>query len=269
MWLKLPTHYRSFILIGAGILFLWLSFSAGSGEKPLSPARSLSDLEPHYRASVIRGWRFFQTSFARDGMSCVDCHLQPDSKSTWARAYPKVEVFDGTPYRVKALRQVVLEALEKHTDLPEGRRAALAEDLVAYIAWRGEGQVLRPGFSKRFPPPSVDLAELQAASQRGASLFEDHAFGPCAKCHSPGDKADSEEKIALGQAAATFPGYVVAARQVMSLETFLAWHLAVHDLGGYSPESQKIADLAAYLARQAAGKRVRTGRVRKGIGENP
>jgi len=55
----------------------------------------------------------------------------------------------------------------------------------------------------------------------------------------------------------------------MSLESFLAWHLARHNLGGYSPESQKIADLSAYLARQAAGKRVRTGRVRKGIGENP
>lgn len=269
MRLKLPIRPASFILIGAGILFLWLSFCAGSGKNQLSPARSLSDLEAHYRASVIRGWRFFQTSFARDGMACVHCHLQPESKSTWARAYPKVEVFDGTPYRVKALRQVVLEALEKHTDLTKDQRAGLAEDLVAYIAWRGEGQALRPGFSKRFPPPSVDLAELQAAMQRGASLFEDPALGPCAKCHSPGDKADSAEKIALGQAATTFPGYVVAARQVMSLETFLAWHLSEGNLGFYSPESREIADLAAYLAKQAEGKRVRAGRVREGIGENP
>lgn len=80
--------------------------------------RPLPSLEGQYREAVLEGWRLFQTSQAEDGVACVDCHLDHADLTGWARAYPKVQTFDGTPHRVKTLHRVVVEAMVKHTDLP-------------------------------------------------------------------------------------------------------------------------------------------------------
>ncbi len=181
----------------------------------------------------------------------------------WAGAYPKVEVFDGTPYQVKSLGQVVLEALGKHTDLPLNKRLLLVDDLVAYIAWWGDGTKVTPGRSRPAPPPPQDLALLKSVVAKGRELFHQKNFGPCASCHYPGNEDSTGERIPLGAAAATFPAYVEAAYQVMSLEEFLSWHLA-QDLKYYTPDSREITALAAYLADLAQGQRLKVGQRKPG-----
>src|SRR5512139_916368 len=165
-------------------LTLLLPAVSHSGEVLTQPSqqRPLDELDHHYRQSVLRGWRSFQTSFARDGVACVNCHTDHRDMRTWLGAYPKVEVFDGTPYEVKGLRQVVLEALEKHTDLLPGERLSLVEDLVAFISWWGDGEAVSPGHSRILPPATEDLTLLQSSVVRGSRLFHRQGPGSCAEC---------------------------------------------------------------------------------------
>ena len=51
------------------------------------------------------------------------------------------------------------------------------EDLVAYVAWRGDGQPIHPGHSRDSVPAAEDLAELTSATERGRRLFYDDALG--------------------------------------------------------------------------------------------
>jgi cytochrome c len=234
-----------------------LTVAAGlSGETEPTP---LADLEPHYRASVLNGWKTFQTSFARDGLACVDCHLQLESLRHWAGAYPKVTVFDGSPYRVKSLRQVMFEVLERHTDLTPARRAQQVEDLVAFLAWWGDGQAMTPGRSHTLPPAAADLALLRAAAVRGEKLVQNLDADGCQSCHSLNSRETDQAHRPLHLAATRFPRYFPSAGQVMSIETFLTGHLQEKGRGDLSPHSEKIIDLAAYLASLAEGSTYRPG----------
>lgn len=254
--------YLALLIPVAGMLLVVSSCLSAHGAdsrlNSISP-RSLFDLEPHYRASVLRGWRSFQTSFARDGLACVHCHLHHETMRLWARAYPKVEVFDGTPYQVKGLRQVLFEALEKHTDLLPHQRLALVEDLVSYIAWWGDGQPIDPGHSRALPPAAEDLAELRSSVERGHRLFHEDTLGPCVRCHDIGEKGSAQTKISVIKATTTFPHYVHPPGRIMSMEAFLSWHIVTQSKKGYAPESNVVTDLAAYLASLAKGKRLHPG----------
>ncbi|PNU21816.1 hypothetical protein C2E25_00885 [Geothermobacter hydrogeniphilus] len=223
---------------------------AGAVSSVTGEPTPLTKLEPHYRASVLRGWQSFQTSFAVDGVACVDCHLRLESLGRWAAAYPKVEVFDGSSYRVKSLRQVVLEALERHTDLPRARRIGLVEDLVAFLSWWGEGRVMQPGRSRLLPPPAADLALLRVAVRRGEDFVREHWIDGCGACHRLGDGRDPT-RAPLDRAASRFPRFVPAAGGVVSLETFLAGHLRHSGNEEWSPECETVISLSAYLASLA------------------
>ena len=252
------------VLVLAISCCLWFPAGTWAAESVPAPGEptSLSRLEANFRASVLRGWRYFQTSLAQDGVACVDCHRGHEPMRRWAGAYPKVEVFDGTPYRVKGLRQVVLEALEKHSDLSPRRRLALVEDLVAYISWWGEGKPLTPGHSRAVSPPAEDLKLLKSSTERGWRLFRQEELGPCTQCHVKGETKDPPDKVPLGRAAATFPRYVPQAGQVMSLQAFLSWHLSARGQKGQAPESDTVTGLAAYLASLAKGQRLVPGHQR-------
>lgn len=221
--------------------------------------RELTELDPAFRESVLRGWRSFQTSFARDGVACVHCHEDHERMRLWACAYPKVEVFDGTSYEVKTLRLVVLEALAGHTDLPAGARVDLAGDLTAFIAWWGDGQYLKPAFSRETPPASMDLELLEAAVIRGKALFYaagDHGGAVCSGCHSPDAPVPDPRKSSLEQAARRFPAYDASTGRPVTLAIFLRRHAAAR--GGEITAGQA-TDAAAYLASLAAGKAFRPG----------
>lgn len=225
----------------------------------LGTKRSLAELEVHYQMSVLRGWKSFQTSFALDGLACVHCHPHHEQLSSWASAYPKVEVFDGTPYQVKVLRQVVTEAFEKHTDLASNERLTLIEDLVAYIAWWGDGESIVPGHSRPYLPPEEDLAQLRSSVKRGEEIFHQQVPGSCAECHITSEENQTVHKLSLSNVAVTFPHYVQSMGRVISLESFIASHLEAHGIEGYAPESRMVTDLAAYLMSLAQGKRLHPG----------
>ncbi len=253
---ELPRLLLWVLLAGLGLTQVACSQASpalASGPAP----RPLSSLEPHYRQTVLNGWRSFQTSFARDGLACVDCHLDHDALSLWAAAYPKVVVFDQSPYRVKGLAEVIGETLTTHTDLSVRRRQSLVDDIQAYISWRGEGQIVTPGYSKRLSPPQEDLDQLQKAVERGRGLTRQTLSGPCLKCHTPGQ---AEEGLhPLFRATSSFPRYVEKARRVMSLEAFLVWHLASNGSEGFAPQGRNVTDLSAYLAELAKGQRYSPG----------
>jgi hypothetical protein len=219
----------------------------------------LMNLESHYRASVLRGWQTFQTSFAADGVACVNCHPRLESLRHWPGAYPKVEVFDGTPYRVKSLQQVVMEALERHTDLTLAGRVDQVEDLVAFLAWWGDGQVVTPGRSSTLPPATADLALLRAAAIRGEQFAQNRGAESCGSCHSLAPEETDKPYRSLRLSATHFPRYIPSDGQVMSLETFLAGHVRQPGGGDWSPDSDTVIDLSAYLARLAAGSTYRPG----------
>jgi len=228
-------------------------------EVSFSKQRPLNQMESNYRQSVINGWRMFQTSFAEDSMACVNCHLNHDQMTGWAGGYPKVEVFDGTPYSVKTLHQVVLETLAIHTDLPEGKREAMAEDLAAYISWWGDGQPVRPGISRDIPPATMDLEELKSLVNKGLQIFKRLGGTGCIECHEVNKNSLKKSGASLSWSFATFPRYDVNAQRVVTLDTFLTSHVAEH--AGIKDREQVTA-LAAYLADLAKGKNLRPGTFR-------
>ena len=76
----------SLILVAGMLLALWCAMPSYAGDARTTSLnqRPIVALEPHYRASVLRGWRSFQTSYAQDGLACVHCHLGHDSLRPWA-----------------------------------------------------------------------------------------------------------------------------------------------------------------------------------------
>lgn len=229
------------------------STPSSGGPETLAP-RPLSDLEPHFREAVLRGWRIFQTSHARDGVACVHCHPDHDQIRRWAGAYPKVEVFDGTPYRVKSLAEVAGEAWSKHADQPSNHRI---DDLVAYISWWGDGRRISPGHSRRLPPPDRDLRRLEAAAADGRRHFQRNQ---CSRCHRTKDPVPKPALKALDTAAAGFPRFVPRADRVLDLESYLRFHLTEREAEDVSKPDRFFVELSAYLHSRAAGSRYHPGR---------
>jgi cytochrome c len=243
------------------LLILWWPgrYSAAAVLEAEADPTPLTNLEPHYRASVLRGWQTFQTSFAADGVACVNCHPRLESLRHWPGAYPKVAVFDSTPYRVKSLQQVMMEVLERHTDLTLAEQAALVEDLVAFLSWWGDGQVMTPGRSSTLPPATADLALLRAAAIRGEQLVQNRGAESCGSCHSLAPEETDKPYRSLRLSATHFPRYIPSAGQVMSLETFLAGHVRQTSRKYVSPDNETVIDLSAYLSSLAAGSTYRPG----------
>jgi cytochrome c len=257
---------RRLLVFTLGLLLIlgWPGrYSAAEDLNAEADPTPLTNLEPHYRASVLRGWQTFQTSFAADGVACVNCHPRLESLRHWPGAYPKVAVFDGTPYRVKSLQQVVMEALERHTDLTLAERVDRVKDLVAFLAWWGNGQVVTPGRSSTLPPATADLALLRAAAIRGEQLVQNRGAESCVSCHSLAPEEADKPHRSLRLAATYFPRYIPSAGQVMSLETFLVGHVRQPGSGDWSPDSETMMDLSAYLASLAAGSTYRPGHPRQ------
>jgi len=241
------------------LAFIFLPGLAWAADEVSFPVqKSLNQLESNYRQSVLNGWRMFQTSYAEDNMACVNCHLNYDQMTGWAGGYPKVEVFDGTPYSVKTLHQVVLETLAIHTDLPESGRDAMAEDLAAYISWWGDGQPVTPGISRDTKPASMDLDELAVSVNSGKDLF--YRVGPsgCTNCHEVEKTISGKGKIPLQWSFPTFPRYYREVKKVITIDTFLTLHMEER---GTVVDSNEIAALVSFLADVSKGQMLRPGMV--------
>lgn len=217
--------------------------------------RGLETLEPSFQKSVLRGWRYFHISFADDGVACVHCHPDHSDIIPWAGSYPKVQIFDGTPYRVKTLRMVIIEAMVTHTDLGPTERGEMAEDLQSYIAWWGDGQPLAPGHSAKGMPPEEDLAELKVAISRGRSLFNREKPISCAYCHTA-EEPDDNYRRPLKDVLLGFPRPGSTGGRALSLDTYL---LAHYRSQGVVMSRKDIPDIVAFLAYLSRGKARRPG----------
>jgi len=217
--------------------------------------RGLETLNPSFQKSVLRGWRYFHTSFADDGVACVHCHRDHSDIVSWAGSYPKVQIFDGTPYRVKTLRMVILEAMDTHTDLGPIECGEMAEDLQAYIAWWGDGEPLAPGISVKGTPPEENLAEFGEAVSRGRSLFTRKEPLSCAYCHTAEEKDDIYRRSLKGVFLG-FPRSSGEGERAVSLDTYL---LAHNRRQSVVMSVKSLTDIAAYLADLSRGSSLRPG----------
>ena len=217
--------------------------------------RELETLDPSFQKSVLRGWRYFNTSFADDGVACVHCHRDHSDIVSWAGSYPKVQIFDQTPYRVKTLRMVIIEAMDKHTDLGPIECGEMAEDLQAYIAWWGDGEPLAPGISVKGMPPEEDLAELGEAVSRGRTLFSREKPVSCIYCHTA-DVPDDDYRRPLRDVFLGFPRSGGEGERAVSFDAYL---LAHYRRQGVVMSAKHITDIAAYFADLSRGKLQRPG----------
>ncbi len=227
--------------------------------------RELETLDPTFQESVLRGWRYFNASFADDGVACVHCHRDHSDLVSWAGSYPKVQIFDQTPYRVKTLRMVILEAMDRHTDLGPIECGEMAEDLQAYIAWWGDGQPLAPGHSADSVPPEEDLAALEEAVSRGRTLFHREKPTSCALCHTTEGPDDGYRKP-LASVSLGFPRAGSTGERAVSLDSHL---LAHYKRQGVIMSARSITDIAAYLAELSRGEIMRPGAPQTGAEIDP
>jgi cytochrome c len=166
-----------------------------------------------------------------------------------------VQFFDQTPYRVKTLRIVIIEALSRHTDLPPVESREMADDLQAYIAWWGDGQPLHPGISPEGRPPEEDLVELEIAITRGRSIFHRETPLSCIYCHSIDSKGDSNHP-SIKDVFLWFPRYSFQEQRVVSFDTYLLEHCQKYNL---VMSTEELVDIAAYLADLSSGNFLRPG----------
>ena len=234
-------------------LLVFITFPSLTGAQ--DNRRELETLDPPFQKSVLRGWRYFNTSFADDGVACVHCHRDHSDLVSWAGSYPKVQIFDQTPYRVKTLRMVIVEAMDRHTDLGPIECGEMAEDLQAYIAWWGDGQPLVPGISVKGIPPEEDLDELRESINRGRSLFNREKPVSCVYCHTTGEHDDSYRRP-IREVTLGFPRSVGAGERAVSLDLYL---LAHYRRQGVVMSARSITDIASYLADMSRGKLLRPG----------
>ena len=252
-------------LLPIAALLLILLFPAPGLCEPQEGQRELETLEPSFKESVLRGWRYFNTSFADDGIACVHCHPDHSDITSWAGSYPKVQIFDGTPYRVKTLRIVTIEAMTRHTDLGPIQCREMAEDIQAYIAWWGDGQPLIPGISTKGQTPEEDLFEFREAVRRGRTLFNREKPTSCVYCHTA-EKQSDQYRRPLKDVLLQYPRPGGAGERAVSLDTYL---LAHYKRQGVVMSARSITDIAAYLAELSRGELQRPGGLLSGGGTIP
>jgi hypothetical protein len=220
-----------------------------AGRKPLR------DLEPYFRAAVMNGWIYFQTSFAEDGMACANCHLSHNDITRWLGAYPKIQPFDGDPYAVKTLRQVVLETLSRHTDLVGNGIVNKADSIVAYISWWGDGKPVMPGDSEGRSPPSADALKLKRAVMQGQEIFHGSRGASCGRCHGDVHTTALDEKR-LAVSFTCFPRFDQYSGRVLSFDSFLMEH---GKSKGFWLGSHEQVSISAYLASISKGEPLKPG----------
>ena len=240
------------LLLAALLCFPTLMALPASAE---SERRDLDNLDPFFKQSVLRGWRYFHTSFADDGVACVHCHRDHSDIASWAVTYPKVQIFDQAPYRVKTLRTVIIEAMVRHTDLGPVECGEMAEDLQAYITWWADGQALTPGISSKGATPEEDLAEFEKAVNRGRSLFIREKPVSCAYCHTV-EEHDDDYRRPLKDVFPRFPLSGGEGERAVSFDLYLLDHYKRH---GVVMSPRSITDIAAYLAHLSSGRPLKPG----------
>lgn len=234
---------------------LFTNFTTPGTSRSDSVRRELEDMDPSFRESALRGWRYFQTSFAEDGIACVHCHRDHTDMVTWAGSYPKVQIFDGTPYKVKTLRTVILEAMDRHTDLEPAEYSGITEDLQAYIAWWGDGQPLTPGITHKGMPPEEDIAELEKTVDRGRLLFHREKPVSCSYCHALQKTEDSYLRP-IKDILLKYPKPGSSGERAVSLDRYLLSH---YRRQGVFMSPRQITEISAYLADLSRGKVLRPG----------
>jgi len=256
-WSGVHFKLTLYILLATALSFLTILIAPGIGRSE-NIRRELGALDPSFRESVLRGWRYFQTSFADDSVACVNCHRDHSDLVSWSGSYPKVQIFDQSPYQVKTLRMVIKEAMARHTDLGPIESGEMAQDIEAYIAWWGDGQPLSPGLSHERMPPEEDLTELGKAVNRGRALFNREKPVSCSYCHTVEESEVSYRKplldILLG-----FPHAGSTGERAVSVDTYLLNH---YKRQGVVMSARSITDIAAYLAELSRGKLLKPGRDR-------
>ena len=135
------------------------------------------------------------------------------------------------------LLQANAEAVQRHYELPDPERAALA--ITAYLTWRGAGVPVSPGIVAGQPVFDGRLQALAESVGRGEWLYARR----CQSCHDPG---------AVAPAALRFPR--AANGQVESLEGFLGRHRPERPSPGR--DGQPTADVIAFLMSRLAGRPV-------------
>jgi mono/diheme cytochrome c family protein len=250
-------HYKliTYILLTTAFCFIAALSTPGVGRTE-NTRRELIALDPPFRESVLRGWRYFHTSFADDGVACVNCHRDHSDLISWSGSYPKVQIFDQSPYQVKTIRMVIMEAMARHTDLGPIESGEMAQDLEAYIAWWGDGQLLTPGISNiKDMPPEEDLAELVKSISRGQSLFNREKPVSCAHCHTV-EYSEMSHRKPLRDILLGFPHAGSTGERAVSVDTYLLDH---YRRQGVVMSTRSITDIAAYLAELSRGKPQRPG----------
>jgi mono/diheme cytochrome c family protein len=150
---------------------------------------------------------------------------------------------------------VIIEAMDRHTDLGPIECGEMAEDIQAYIAWWGDGQLLEPGISVKGMPPEEDLAEFGEAVSRGRTLFNREKPVSCVYCHTA-DEPDNNYRRPLRDVFLGFPRSGGAGERAVSLDAYL---LAHYRRQGVVMSAKHITDIAAYLAYLSRGKLQRPG----------
>ena len=173
----------------------------------------------------------------RDPVACSTCHHDPDETRGWAASFPKYRPLPPPEGRVMTLLQANAEAVERHYELPDPERAALA--ITVYLTRRGAGVPVSPGIVAGQPVFEGRLRALDESIRRGEGLYARR----CQSCHDPG---------AVAPAALRFPRAVNG--RVESLERFLGRHRP--DLPSLGRDAQPTADVIAFLMSRLAGRPV-------------
>jgi cytochrome c len=205
--------------------------------------RPLEAMEPELRMLVLRGqdlWR--QPPDPENTVACATCHFAAGEIRGWAASFPKVKPMPPPFARVMTLQQAVSEAVARHYRIPHGaRNRQAAREIVAYLAWLGEGRIATPGVAAGQPRFPDRLTALRASMARG----EDRVRQTCGPCHG-------DDRRFAG-VAATFPRAPRGGGAVTTLEEFLESH------AGLPWDGSDAADVAAFLAMGAAGRFLEPG----------
>jgi cellulose synthase/poly-beta-1,6-N-acetylglucosamine synthase-like glycosyltransferase/cytochrome c553 len=171
----------------------------------------------------------------RNPVACATCHDDPAVTRGWAASFPKLKPLPPPHARVMTLLQANAEAVSRHYRLPDPVPAATA--ITVYLVALGRDMSISPGISADQPVFPARIQALVQSVERGARVFADR----CRNCH---------RAAAVAPAVRAFPR--ADGGRAESLESFLSMHRSRGRQLRWN--SQAMADLAAYLVSQLAGR---------------